>query len=99
MMALHVSLRRERPVGAIVGYSGALAGAAELARHTISRPPVLLIHGSEDQIVPVAALHAAKRELQRMGIDVTAHVCQGLGHAVDPEGIRLGRDFVAAALA
>jgi phospholipase/carboxylesterase len=46
----------------------------------------------------VAALHDAKNELQRLGLVVTAHVSQGLGHSVDPAGLRLGGEFVARVL-
>ena len=98
MMALHVGLRRAHRVAAIVGYSGMLTGAPELSHQAITKPPVLLIHGSADPIVPVSALHAAERELRRLQIDVTTHVSPGLGHSVDPVGIRLGGDFVAKAL-
>lgn len=98
MMALHIGLRRERQLGAIVGYSGAITGTAELSHQSITRPPVLLVHGSADPIVPVAALHTAEAELRRLGVDVATHVSPGLGHSVDPDGLRLGRDFVAKAL-
>jgi phospholipase/carboxylesterase len=98
MMALHVGLRRSRPVAAIVGYSGMLTGAAELRHEQISRPPVLLVHGSHDPIVPVAALHTAESELKRLGVEVSTHVSSGVGHSVDPVGLRLGLDFVGRAL-
>lgn len=98
MMALHVGLRRQRQVAAIVGYSGMLTGAPELAHTRITKPPVLLVHGSADPIVPVAALHAAKSELQKLGLSVTSHVSPGLGHTVDPDGIRMGSEFVTEAL-
>lgn len=94
MMALHVGLRRKRPVAAIVGYSGALTGAAGLSGEIRSRPAVLLIHGSADPVVPVSALHTAERELTRLGVPVRTHVSQGLGHSVDPTGLELGGRFV-----
>jgi phospholipase/carboxylesterase len=97
MMALHVGLRREREVAAIVGYSGTLTGAPSLSHELKTKPPVLLVHGSADPIVPVSALHAGKAELERLGINVTAHVCRGLGHSVDPVGLRLGGEFVVNA--
>lgn len=99
MMALHVGLRRPQQLAAIIGYSGMLTGGHELAHVPITKPPVLLVHGSVDPIVPVAALHAAKAELARVGIDVTAHVSPGVGHSVDPVGLRMGGEFVARALA
>jgi phospholipase/carboxylesterase len=98
MMALHVGLRRKNGIAGIVGYSGMLTGAAELSHLPISKPPVLLIHGSADPIVPVAALHAAKADLQKLGLEVTHHISAGLGHSVDPLGLRLGGEFVANAL-
>ena len=98
MMALHVGLRRGKPVAGILGYSGMLTGAADLAHRRIARPPVLLIHGSADPIVPVGALHAAEQALRRAGVDVTTHVSPGLGHSVDPIGLRLGGNFVAKVL-
>ena len=98
MMALHVGLRRAHRLAGIVGYSGMLTGAPELSHQALTKPPVLLVHGSADPIVPVAALHAAERELRRLQIEVTTHVSPGLGHSVDPVGIRLGGDFVVKAL-
>jgi phospholipase/carboxylesterase len=98
MMALHVGLRRERTVAGILGYSGMLTGAADLAHQKITKPPVLLIHGSADPVVPVSALHAAEHALRRVGIDVTTHVSPGLGHTVDPVGMRLGAEFVQRVL-
>ena len=99
MMALHVGLRRVHGVAAIVGYSGMLTGAAELRHAKLTKPPVLLVHGSHDAVVPVAALHAAATELKRLGIDVTTHVSNGVAHSVDPVGLRLGAEFVSKALA
>jgi phospholipase/carboxylesterase len=97
MMALHIGLRRARPVAAVVGYSGMLTGAAELAHNEIAKPPVLLVHGAADPVVPVAALHEAESRLNWLGVAVKTHVSPGLGHSVDPLGLTLGRDFLAEA--
>ncbi|WP_052129781.1 alpha/beta hydrolase [Sphingomonas sp. 35-24ZXX] len=97
MMALHVGLRRPRPVAAVVGYSGMLTETTGLAHADLAKPPVLLVHGTADPVVPVAALHVAESELRRLGVDVTTHVSYGVAHSVDPVGLRLGRDFVAEA--
>ena len=99
MMALHVGLRRKSAVAAVVGFSGMLTSTAELARKDFAKPPVLLVHGSADPVVPVAALHMAESELKRLGVAVTTHVSFGVAHSVDPVGLRLGRDFVAGGLA
>lgn len=97
MMALHVALRRPRAIAAVVGYSGMLAGTLGLAHDTLPKPPVLLVHGTADPVVPIAALHMSESELKRLGVEVTTHISYGVAHNVDPVGLRLGRDFVANA--
>lgn len=94
MMALHVGLRRSGRVAAIVGYSGMLTASDDLHTEKMAKPPVLLIHGADDPTVPVAALHVAETQLRHLGIEVSSHISTGLGHAIDPDGLRLGREFV-----
>jgi phospholipase/carboxylesterase len=98
MMALHVGPRRERQLACILGYSGLLVGAEALARELRSKPPVMLIHGAEDPMVPVASMRRAEAELARLGLAVSSHVSPGLGHSVDQIGLQLGADFVSSAL-
>ena len=97
-MALHVGLRRRKRVAGIVGYSGMLTGANELSNAKITKPPILLVHGAADAIVPVAATNTARTDLERLGIDVTVHISPGLGHSVDPVGLRLGEEFLKRCL-
>ena len=97
MMALHVGLRRAAAPAGIVGYSGLLAGPEHLAEIT-ARPPILLIHGEADDLIPVAALHAAREQLAKSDLLVEWHVRPGVGHGIDPEGQMLAGHFIAAAL-
>jgi phospholipase/carboxylesterase len=99
MMALHVGPRRPRTLAGIVGYSGMLADEAGLADPTTTRPPILLIHGDADPMIPVAALHRAREALAGAGFEVESHVSPGLGHGIDPDGLLLGRQFLAKLLA
>jgi phospholipase/carboxylesterase len=85
MMALHVGLRRPAAPAGIVAYSGLLAGPDRLGEST-ARPPVLLIHGEADDLIPVEALHAGREALASAGVPVEWHVRPGLGHGIDPEG-------------
>ena len=97
MMALQIGLRRPEAAAAVVGYSGMLAGTVGLGHGAGPKPPVLLVHGTADPVVPIAALHMSESELKRLGIDVATHISHGVAHSVDPVGLRLGRDFVAEA--
>jgi phospholipase/carboxylesterase len=97
MLALHTGLRRNAAPAAIVGYSGLLAGPEHLGEIRV-RPPVLLIHGAEDGLIPVDALHIAREQLAQAGVGVEWHVREGLGHGIDPVGQHLAGDFMARAL-
>jgi phospholipase/carboxylesterase len=98
MMALHVGLRRKQAPAGIVGYSGLLAGPEHLNEIT-ARPPLLLIHGEADDLIPIAALHAAREQLAAADLRVEWHVRPGLGHGIDPEGQWMAEHFITAALA
>jgi phospholipase/carboxylesterase len=94
MMSLHVGPRRALAPAAIVGYSGALIGADVLAAEVKSKPPVLLVHGTADPVVPFAALGAATQALQALGLKVEAIARPGLPHSIDPEGLTRGGRFL-----
>lgn len=98
MMALHVGLRRAAAPAAIVGYSGVIAGPEHLAREITARPPVQLIHGEADDIIPIAALDITREALAAAGVPVEWHVARGLGHAIDADGLALGGGFLASKL-
>jgi phospholipase/carboxylesterase len=99
MMALHVALRRPRACAAVVGYSGALVGPELLADDKVSAPPVLLVHGDADEVVPVDYLAIAAGALREAGLDVHSQVRPGLGHGLDEDGIALGAAFLRQHLA
>ncbi len=97
MLALHVGLRRLQAPAGIVGYSGLLAGPEHL-NDIKARPPILLIHGEADELIPIAALHLAREQLAKEKLLVEWHVRPGLGHGIDPEGQWMAAHFIAAAL-
>lgn len=97
MMALHVGLRRAGTVAGILGYSGLLAGAEDLAAEISAKPPIQLIHGDMDEMLPVRHLHEAVAGLGAAGLDVEWHVSQGAGHTIAPDGLELGMAFIEKA--
>jgi phospholipase/carboxylesterase len=99
MTALHVAPRRPRALAGVLGYSGALLGTDRLPQEAISRPPVLLIHGDADEVVPAHAMYAAVAGLQAAGIPVQWSLRPGLPHGIDPDGIAHGAAFLTAAFA
>jgi phospholipase/carboxylesterase len=100
MMALHVSLRRAVAPAAIVGYSGILimpndAMSDEFAAQIKSKPPVLLIHGDADQMIPVQAVTHSAQGLAALEVPVEWHISTDIGHGIDQEGLRHGAEFLA----
>lgn len=94
MMAMHVGLRRPSAIGAIIGYSGALLGSDRLAAETTSSPPILLVHGSSDDVVPLPALTHMQQALDTQDIAYTAHIVPDHGHGIEQMGATLGRSFL-----
>ncbi|MBI1274158.1 MAG: prolyl oligopeptidase family serine peptidase [Alphaproteobacteria bacterium] len=98
MMALHVALRRAEPLAGVLGYSGALLGSEVLAAEVKSKPPVFLVHGALDTVVPYPAMSYASAHLRQAGIDVQNLTCPMLGHGIDDAGIKAGGDFLKKVL-
>jgi len=99
MMSLHVGLRRAKPVAGIVGYSGRLIGEDVLADELRSKPPVLLMHGTADEMVPFESLALAETQLKALGVPVTTVRRPGLGHSIDEIELAKGGEFLKSVLA
>ncbi|WP_324752766.1 alpha/beta hydrolase [Roseovarius sp. Pro17] len=96
MMALHVGPRREDELAGIVAFSGRLLRPEQLIDEVVSRPPILLVHGDADDVVPPKFLPEAAEALQSAGWkDVYAHVMKGTGHGIAPDGLEVALAFMA----
>lgn len=94
MMSLHVAPRRPSALAGVVGYSGALIGAQMLGEEMRAKPPVLLVHGMADQVVPFDAMAQAASGLKAQGIDVVTEARPGLPHSIDEVGLQKGGAFL-----
>ncbi len=95
MMSLHVAPRREDEVAGIVAFSGRLLSPELLADEAVSKPPVLLVHGDQDDVVPVQSLPEAAEALQQAGFeDVYAHIMKGTAHGIAPDGLSVALAFM-----
>lgn len=90
MTALFLGLRRAVPPAAILAFSGTLLAPATLAAELRAEPPVLLVHGEADEVVPVAGSRAAEAALRAAGVPVEAAYPPRLGHGIDETGLSLG---------
>lgn len=104
MMALHVGLRRRIAPAGIIGLSGVLVGPEKLAECAAASPgakvpPVLLMHGHMDEVIPVDSMFGTSDALAAAGIPCQWHLAIGLGHGIDGEEIRHGAMFLARCFA
>jgi phospholipase/carboxylesterase len=94
MLALFAGLRRPKAPAALVGFSGALLVPEALILDITVRPPVLLIHGEEDAVVPAKASRDAAETMRDCGVSVHSHIQPGLEHTIDQQGIDIAASFL-----
>ena len=95
MMALHCGLRLQPVPAAILCFSGALLRHVDLlVKPDESYPPVQLVHGSDDQVVPCTLMGEAVRILQPLGVVVDSVQRPGLGHGIDSDGVTASIKFL-----
>jgi phospholipase/carboxylesterase len=97
MMSLHVGLRRKKQLAGIVGLSGMLAGAELLQSEATAKPPVLLVHGQADEMLPAAMTERAAQALTDAGFDTEAYIIPDIGHTIDDNGLQLTARFLLKA--
>ena len=90
--------RRPAAVAGVLGFSGALIGAETLSSEATAKPPVMLVHGTADPVVPFQAMATAEHGLSAAGIPVEGHARPGLAHGIDDGGLRLGVAFLKRVL-
>jgi phospholipase/carboxylesterase len=94
MMSLHVAPRRAAPIAGVVGFSGRLMQPELLEAATLSKPPVLLVHGDQDEVVPLASLPQAADALTAAGFETYSHISKGTGHGIAHDGLSLALSFL-----
>ena len=97
MMALHVGLRRTKPLAGIIGFSGMLAGPEILEDEIKSRPPILLAHGDQDEMLPHALSQRASQVLEQNGVQVGLHIAEGVGHGINDTALSAAARFLLEA--
>lgn len=93
MTSLYVGPRYKDKIAGILGYSGALIGGDELGNFA-HKPPVCLIHGEADNVVPVQMRDFAQAQLEEAGYNVSGHTTPKLQHGIDQDGILVGGKFL-----
>lgn len=97
MMSLQVVPRRAEEYAGIIGFSGRLLEPASLGE-VQSKPPILLIHGDADPVVPYSSMAEAESALTKAGFQVATHTSPGTPHGIAPDGLQMAAGFLRQAL-
>jgi len=96
MVSIFTVPRRKIPVAGVVAYSGRLIGKDLMAQEICCKPPMVMINGDQDELVPVTLQPAAVNTLRALGVKIEGHIRPGLGHSIDDVGIKIAQDFLSA---
>jgi phospholipase/carboxylesterase len=96
MVSIFTVPRRKKPVAGVVAYSGRLIGKDLMTQEIRCKPPMVMINGDQDELVPVTLQPAAVNTLRDLGVNIEGHIRPGLGHSIDDVGIKIAQDFLSA---
>lgn len=89
--AMTLDVGHQLPLAGLMVLSGYLHAAIQ---PTATTPPVLMVHGVQDTVVPLIAAHQARDSLVELGVKVRYHELN-MGHEIRLEVLHLMREFVA----
>ena len=82
----------------VVALSGAMITGDTLEAEVASKPPFVLIHGTDDAVLASTETEAAAAKLTAAGIPVAMHLLPGLAHGIDERGIAIATEFMQGVL-
>ena len=99
MISLNIGLRHSNILAGIVGFSGRVLMPDVLkSEKKAEYPPVLLVHGDADEVVPISFLHEADNILKDLEVNFSTHVSQNVGHGIAPDGLEKAVIFMKKVL-
>ena len=93
-VAIAAALRRAQPCAALLVFTGAVRDKRGLEAQPVACPPTLLVHGALDDTIPIDSLLRSARFLEARGVPTRTHVCEGIGHTMNEEGVHVAAQFL-----
>ena len=94
MMSLHLAPRKNEKIAGVVGIAGMLMQPELLEKEAVQKPPILLVHGDEDDVVPYEELNIAADTLVKANFEVYTLTSKGAGHSITEDGLRAALQFI-----
>jgi phospholipase/carboxylesterase len=92
MMVLHIGLQRK--VARVIAFSGMLIDESIVNSENAGKTSILLLHDSQDMVVPASFCVKAEKCLKKANIPVKAIISQGFGHSIPQTALRAACDFL-----
>lgn len=94
MTALFAAPRWPEKIAGIIGCSGRLMWESELKGEDFNKFPILLMHGTEDDVVPADETVKSAGKLEGLGFEVEYQIFSDLAHGVNGDEIGLMVEFL-----
>ena len=94
MMSLHLAPRKNEKIAGVIGIAGMLMQPELLEKEAVQKPPILLVHGDEDDVVPYEELNIAADTLVKANFEVYMLTSKGAGHSITEDGLRAALQFI-----
>ena len=94
MMSLHLAPRKNEKIAGVIGIAGMLMQPELLEKEAVQKPPILLVHGDEDDVVPYEELNIAVDTLVKANFEVYTLTSKGAGHSITEDGLSAALQFI-----
>ena len=94
MMSIQSAISQKKEIAGVLGYSGKIFDYELITNNLNSRPKIKFLHGNIDEIVPVEEMYKAVDFLKLNKFNVDYQVYDNLSHAISPEGLSEGLNFI-----
>ncbi len=94
-LAVHIALKLKEEVAGVISFSGGFANPDNIFKQIIrNRPPILLIHGKEDKVLPCFYSEKAKTELEDFQIKTELNIIDEMQHSINDKCIGFAKNFI-----
>ena len=94
MVALNIALSMEEEIMAVLGYSGGIILTKSGKINIKSKPNICLIHGVDDDVVPIKMMQTSEAILKENNLLMESHSIKNLGHDINDSGMEIGEKFL-----
>ena len=93
-MSLHLAPRKNKRIAGVIGIAGMMMQPELLEKEVKQKPPVLLVHGDQDDVVPFEELKIAADALVKSEFEVYTLTSKGAGHSIGEDALRAALQFI-----